>query len=97
MCIAKLSWTNNAISSGYKNAKVSGRNAICHVSTLWCVYICHVYIKFYFFTGAVICVTILDRLKGDQVDAAKAILEDYQKRPQKLASLYIKKKLNYEA
>ncbi|BES95322.1 Uridine phosphorylase [Nesidiocoris tenuis] len=41
--------------------------------------------------SAVICVTIVDRLKGDQIHAPKEVLDEYQKRPQKLVSRYIKK------
>ncbi|GFO20479.1 uridine phosphorylase [Plakobranchus ocellatus] len=43
--------------------------------------------------GAVVCVTLLDRLKGDQVSSPHNILEDWQRRPQRLVALYIKQHL----
>ncbi|XP_012251633.2 uridine phosphorylase 1 isoform X2 [Athalia rosae] len=39
--------------------------------------------------SAVVCVTLLDRLKGDQVLAPKEVLDEWQMRPQKLISRYI--------
>ncbi|GIX87488.1 uridine phosphorylase 1 [Caerostris extrusa] len=53
--------------------------AICH----------HARIK-----GAVICVTLLNRLLGDQISTPKEIMEEWQERPQKLAIKFIKKRLN---
>lgn len=44
-------------------------------------------------SGAVICVALLDRLKGDQIIASKETLQEWQLRPQKLAALYIKNKM----
>lgn len=46
---------------------------------------------------AVVCVTLLDRLKGDQVNSSHEVLHDYQQRPQKLVGCYIKKKLEARA
>ncbi|KAJ2950015.1 hypothetical protein O0L34_g11352 [Tuta absoluta] len=43
--------------------------------------------------AAVICVTFLDRLKGDQVLAPKEVLDEWQQRPTKLVCRYIKKYL----
>nr|XP_014280264.1 uridine phosphorylase 1 isoform X2 [Halyomorpha halys] len=43
--------------------------------------------------SAVICATIVDRLKGDQIQAPKEVLDEWQERPQKLISRYIKKYL----
>ncbi|XP_045495064.1 uridine phosphorylase 1 isoform X1 [Colias croceus] len=43
--------------------------------------------------AAVICVTLLDRLKGDQVLAPKEVLDEWQQRPTKLVSRYIKRYL----
>lgn len=48
-------------------------------------------------TAAVVCVTLLDRLKGDQVNSSHEVLHDYQLRPQKLVSCFIKKKLTTRA
>ncbi|CAH0776917.1 unnamed protein product [Bemisia tabaci] len=41
--------------------------------------------------SAVVCVTLLDRLKGDQINYPKEVLDEWQQRPQKLVSSYIKK------
>jgi uridine phosphorylase len=43
--------------------------------------------------SAIICVTLLDRLKGDQVMSAKEVLAEWQKRPQILVSRFIRKRL----
>ncbi|XP_034247540.1 uridine phosphorylase 1 isoform X2 [Thrips palmi] len=43
--------------------------------------------------SAVICVTLVDRLKGDQVLAPKEVLSEWQERPQKLVCRYIKRYL----
>lgn len=47
-----------------------------------------------FFSAAVVCVTLLDRLKGDQLTSSHDVLNNYQQRPQALVGHYIKKKLN---
>lgn len=44
-------------------------------------------------TAAVVCVTLLDRLKGDQLSSSHDVLQNYQQRPQILVGSYIKKKL----
>ncbi|XKL59527.1 hypothetical protein PGB90_000543 [Kerria lacca] len=44
--------------------------------------------------SAVICVTLLDRLKGDQINQTKKTLEEWQDRPMVIAARYIKKYLN---
>ncbi|XP_077295403.1 uridine phosphorylase 1 isoform X2 [Arctopsyche grandis] len=43
--------------------------------------------------AAIVCVTLLDRLKGDQVCAPKEVLDEWQQRPTKLVCRYIKKYL----
>ncbi|KAG5878431.1 hypothetical protein JTB14_026304 [Gonioctena quinquepunctata] len=43
--------------------------------------------------AADVCVTLLDRLKGDQVCTTKEVLNEWQIRPQILISRYIKKYL----
>ncbi|XP_034939776.1 uridine phosphorylase 1-like [Chelonus insularis] len=43
--------------------------------------------------AAIVCVTFLDRLKGDQVTTPKTVLEEWQKRPQIIVARYIKKSL----
>uniref|UniRef100_A0A3Q4AG01 Uridine phosphorylase n=1 Tax=Mola mola TaxID=94237 RepID=A0A3Q4AG01_MOLML len=44
--------------------------------------------------AAVVCVTLLDRLKGDQLSSSHDVLHSYQQRPQMLVSCYIKKRLS---
>ncbi|XP_076334106.1 uridine phosphorylase 2-like [Tachypleus tridentatus] len=44
--------------------------------------------------GAVVCVTLLNRLHGDQVTVPKSTLEEWQRRPQELIAAFIKKRLN---
>ncbi|XP_030637872.1 uridine phosphorylase 1 [Chanos chanos] len=44
--------------------------------------------------AAVVCVTLLDRQKGDQLTSSHDVLQNYQLRPQILVGTYIKKKLN---
>ena len=44
-------------------------------------------------SAAVLCVTLLDRLKGDQVTLTKEQHEDMQMRPARLVAKYIKKTL----
>lgn len=45
-------------------------------------------------SAAVVCVTLLDRLKGDQLTSSHDILNSYQQQPQTLVGHYIKKRLN---
>ncbi|KAM8826481.1 uridine phosphorylase 1 isoform 1-T1 [Synchiropus picturatus] len=47
--------------------------------------------------AAVVCVTLLDRLKGDQVTSSHQVLQGYQLRPQQLICHYIKKRVNGKA
>ncbi|XP_066147459.1 uridine phosphorylase 1 isoform X2 [Euwallacea fornicatus] len=43
--------------------------------------------------AAIVCVTLLNRLKGDQVAAPKEVMNEYQQRPQTLVARYIKRYL----
>lgn len=45
------------------------------------------------FAAAVVCVTLLDRLRGDQINTPHDVLVEYQQRPQRLVSHFIKKSL----
>ncbi|XP_047454205.1 uridine phosphorylase 1 [Mugil cephalus] len=47
--------------------------------------------------AAVVCVTLLDRLKGDQISSSHELLQSFQQRPQILVSHYIKKQLGAKA
>lgn len=44
-------------------------------------------------SAAILCVTLLDRLKGDQVELTPEMHEDYQMRPPRLVAKFIKKTL----
>uniref|UniRef100_F7FUC7 Uridine phosphorylase n=3 Tax=Callithrix jacchus TaxID=9483 RepID=F7FUC7_CALJA len=43
--------------------------------------------------AAVVCVTLLNRLEGDQITSPSNVLAEFQQRPQRLVSYFIKKKL----
>ncbi|XP_053223439.1 uridine phosphorylase 1-like isoform X1 [Podarcis raffonei] len=43
--------------------------------------------------GAVVCVTLLNRLQGDQITSSHEVLVEYEERPQKLVGQFIKKHL----
>lgn len=43
--------------------------------------------------GAIVCVTLLNRLKGDQVDTPKSIMNEWQLRPQHVVLRFIKRRL----
>ncbi|XP_004676588.1 PREDICTED: uridine phosphorylase 1 [Condylura cristata] len=47
--------------------------------------------------AAVVCVTLLDRLKGDQISSPHEVLNEYQQRPQRLVAHFIKKCLGSAA
>ncbi|XP_076173157.1 uridine phosphorylase 1-like [Ptiloglossa arizonensis] len=44
--------------------------------------------------SAIVCVTLLDRLKGDQVETPKEILKKWEQRPQELVARYITKEIS---
>ncbi|XP_022919846.1 uridine phosphorylase 1-like [Onthophagus taurus] len=46
--------------------------------------------------AAIVCVALLDRLKGDQVSTPKEVLNEYQLRPQKLVGKYITRYLQHK-
>lgn len=43
------------------------------------------------FAAAVVCVTLLDRLEGDQIRSPHEVLAEFQQRPQRLVGHFIKK------
>jgi hypothetical protein len=53
-------------------------------------------ISFFSFSGAVLCVTLLDRLHGDQINTPHDIMEEWQARPQRIVAAYIKKTLRMD-
>uniref|UniRef100_A0A0E9WEF0 Uncharacterized protein n=1 Tax=Anguilla anguilla TaxID=7936 RepID=A0A0E9WEF0_ANGAN len=46
-----------------------------------------------FYEAAVVCVTLLNRFEGDQINSPHRVMLDYQQRPQLLVSHLIKKRL----
>lgn len=47
--------------------------------------------------GAIVCVTLLDRLQGDQVSTPKTVMSEWQLRPQNLVLRFIKRRLAADA
>lgn len=77
----KIAFLRDIHSKGVKNMEMESLAfaAMCH----------HARAK-----GAVVCVALLDRLLGDQIDASKETLEEYQDRPQKVVIGFIKSRLS---
>ncbi|XP_048881876.1 uridine phosphorylase 1 [Brienomyrus brachyistius] len=77
----KRRYLNEAYRAGVRNIEMESTvfGAMCKMSGL---------------QGAVVCVTLLDRLQGDQMTSSHDLLLGYQLRPQRLVGSYIKKKLN---
>lgn len=46
--------------------------------------------------GAVACVTLLDRLKEDQIDVSEETLKEWDQRPAKLVARLIKNRLHIQ-
>ncbi len=46
--------------------------------------------------AAIVCVVLLNRLKGDQISTSKEVMAEWQNRPQKVVAAYIKKHLNLQ-
>uniref|UniRef100_A0A023FWQ7 Putative uridine phosphorylase n=1 Tax=Amblyomma parvum TaxID=251391 RepID=A0A023FWQ7_AMBPA len=44
--------------------------------------------------GAIVCVTLLNRLKGDQIDTPKSVMSEWQLRPQHVVLRFIKHRLS---
>lgn len=44
-------------------------------------------------TAAVVCVTLLDRMEGDQIRAPREVLREYQQRPQRLIAAFIRQRV----
>ena len=56
--------------------RFSSTNGI--LCTLLCIYVVAIYIK-----GAVMCISIVNRLNGDQIETPKKLLKSYEMRPLK--------------
>ncbi|XP_010882720.1 uridine phosphorylase 1 isoform X1 [Esox lucius] len=76
----KQEYLTKAYESGVRNIEMESSvfAAMCKLSGL---------------KAAVVCVTLLDRQKGDQLNSAHEVLHSYQQRPQILVGHFIKKRL----
>ncbi|XP_023777618.1 uridine phosphorylase 1 isoform X1 [Cyanistes caeruleus] len=76
----KLQYLKNAYESGVRNIEMESSvfAAMCNLSGV---------------KAAVVCVTLLNRLEGDQISNSHDVLVEYQQRPQKLVGYFIKKSL----
>lgn len=77
----KQNYLADAYAAGVRNIEMESSvfAAMCKLSNL---------------RAGVVCVTLLDRQKGDQLTSSHDVMHSYQQRPQRLVGLYIKKKLN---
>ncbi|KAL1506161.1 hypothetical protein ABEB36_005574 [Hypothenemus hampei] len=76
----KMQYLEDLVKKGVKNIEMESLpfSALTHLAGI---------------RAAIVCVTFLNRLKGDQVAAPKEVMNEYQERPQKLVARYIKKYL----
>ncbi|XP_041057031.1 uridine phosphorylase 2 [Carcharodon carcharias] len=76
----KLEYLKKAYKAGVRNIEMESTvfAAMCHSCDL---------------KAAVVCVALLNRFDGDQITTPHEVLLEYQKRPQKLVSMFIKKQL----
>ncbi|XP_010176355.1 uridine phosphorylase 1 isoform X2 [Antrostomus carolinensis] len=76
----KLQYLKEAYDSGVRNIEMESSvfAAMCNLSGV---------------KAAVVCVTLLNRLEGDQISSSHDVLVEYQQRPQKLVGYFIKKSL----
>ncbi|KAM9307580.1 uridine phosphorylase 1 [Gastrophryne carolinensis] len=76
----KMQYLKAAYEAGVRNIEMESSvfAAMCNISGL---------------RAAVVCVTLLNRLDGDQICSSHDVLVEYQQRPQKLVGYFIKKQL----
>jgi len=76
----KMTFLKDMHSKGVRNIEMESLcfAAMCH----------HAGIK-----GAVVCVTLLDRLKGDQINSARDTLKEWDNRPAEVVARFIRKRL----
>ncbi|XP_040288080.1 uridine phosphorylase 1 isoform X1 [Bufo bufo] len=77
----KMQYLKAAYEAGIRNIEMESSvfAAMCNISGL---------------RAAVVCVTLLNRLNGDQISSPHDVLVEYQQRPQKLVGYFIKKRLS---
>ncbi|XP_053327559.1 uridine phosphorylase 2 [Spea bombifrons] len=76
----KLEYLRKAYAAGVRNIEMESTvfAAMCHLCGL---------------KAAVVCVTLLNRLEGDQISQSHNVLKEFQTRPQQLIAKFIKKQL----
>ncbi|XP_063285705.1 uridine phosphorylase 2 isoform X2 [Pelobates fuscus] len=76
----KFEYLRKAYAAGVRNIEMESSvfAAMCHLCGL---------------KAAVVCVTLLNRLEGDQICHSHGVLTEFQSRPQQLIATYIKKQL----
>ncbi|KAM4705535.1 uridine phosphorylase 1 isoform 1-T2 [Rhinophrynus dorsalis] len=79
----KMQYLKAAYEAGVRNIEMESSvfAAMCNISGL---------------RAAVVCVTLLNRLEGDQIASSHDTLAEYQQRPQKLVGFFIKKQLTQD-
>lgn len=77
----KMQYLKAANEAGIRNIEMESSvfAAMCNISGL---------------RAAVVCVTLLNRLDGDQINSSHDVLVEYQQRPQKLVGYFIKKRMS---
>ncbi|CAJ0968817.1 unnamed protein product [Ranitomeya imitator] len=77
----KMQYLKAAYEAGIRNIEMESSvfAAMCNVSGL---------------RAAVVCVTLLNRLDGDQISSSHDVLVEYQQRPQKLVGYFIKNRMS---
>uniref|UniRef100_A0AAY4CUX4 Uridine phosphorylase n=4 Tax=Denticeps clupeoides TaxID=299321 RepID=A0AAY4CUX4_9TELE len=80
----KQSYLREAYAAGVRNIEMESSvfAAMCNLSGL---------------RAAVVCVTLLDRQKGDQLTSSHDVMQSYQQRPQMLVGHFIKKRMGCPA
>ena len=79
----KMAYLNELSEAGVKNIEME--------ATAFAALTHHAGVK-----AAIVCVALLDRLKGDQVTTPKAVMEVWQNRPQRIVAEFIKRRLNVD-
>ncbi|XP_056376228.1 uridine phosphorylase 1 isoform X1 [Hyla sarda] len=79
----KMEYLKAAYEAGIRNIEMESSvfAAMCNISGL---------------RAAVVCVTLLNRLNGDQISSPHDVLVEYQQRPQKLVGYFIRKRLSQD-
>ena len=74
----KMAYLRKCVKAGVKNIEME--------ATMFASFTKRVGIR-----AAIVCVTLLERLNGDQISTPKSVMQEWQTRPQKVVAAYIKK------